>query len=80
MAKVLVKRFVRAAAAQTEFQFDFTHFAHVSLSFSLSLSHSFNFCFSFMLSPSLQVVQEYERAVIFRLGRLMQGGAKGPGE
>ncbi|KAI9588558.1 hypothetical protein GQX74_004403 [Glossina fuscipes] len=24
------------------------------------------------------VVQEYERAVIFRLGRLMQGGAKGP--
>jgi erythrocyte band 7 integral membrane protein len=25
------------------------------------------------------VVQEYERAVIFRLGRLMQGGAKGPG-
>jgi len=28
----------------------------------------------------LQVVQEYERAVIFRLGRLMQGGAKGPGE
>jgi hypothetical protein len=28
---------------------------------------------------SFQVVQEYERAVIFRLGRLMQGGAKGPG-
>ena len=27
----------------------------------------------------LQVVQEYERAVIFRLGRLPQGGAKGPG-
>ncbi|CRL03179.1 CLUMA_CG016297, isoform A [Clunio marinus] len=26
-----------------------------------------------------KVVQEYERAVIFRLGRLMQGGAKGPG-
>ncbi|VDM60571.1 unnamed protein product [Angiostrongylus costaricensis] len=26
-----------------------------------------------------QVVQEYERAVIFRLGRLMPGGAKGPG-
>lgn len=78
MAKVLGKRFVRAATAQTEFQFDFAHFAHVSLSFSLSLSHSFNF--SFMLSPSLQVVQEYERAVIFRLGRLMQGGAKGPGE
>ena len=28
---------------------------------------------------SSQVVQEYERAVIFRLGRLVQGGARGPG-
>lgn len=27
----------------------------------------------------VQVVQEYERAVIFRLGRLDGGGAKGPG-
>ena len=27
----------------------------------------------------VKVVQEYERAVIFRLGRLMPGGAKGPG-
>ena len=27
----------------------------------------------------MQVVQEYERAVIFRLGRLQPGGAKGPG-
>jgi len=27
----------------------------------------------------LQVVQEYERAVIFRLGRLLPVGAKGPG-
>ena len=27
----------------------------------------------------LQVVKEYERAVIFRLGRLRSGGAKGPG-
>ena len=26
-----------------------------------------------------KVVQEYERAVIFRLGRLLRGGAKGPG-
>ena len=26
-----------------------------------------------------KVVQEYERAVIFRLGRLLEGGAKGPG-
>jgi hypothetical protein len=28
----------------------------------------------------MQVVQEYERAVIFRLGRLVSGGAKGPGK
>ena len=27
----------------------------------------------------IKVVQEYERAVIFRLGRIRQGGAKGPG-
>ena len=27
----------------------------------------------------LQVVQEYERAVIFRLGRLLSGGSRGPG-
>ena len=27
----------------------------------------------------LQVVAEYERAVIFRLGRLRKGGSKGPG-
>ncbi|XP_053200786.1 band 7 protein AGAP004871-like isoform X2 [Panonychus citri] len=27
----------------------------------------------------IKVVQEYERAVIFRLGRLVKGGAKGPG-
>ena len=27
----------------------------------------------------VKVVQEYERAVIFRLGRLRSGGAKGPG-
>jgi len=29
---------------------------------------------------SVQVVQEYERAVIFRLGRIVKGGAKGPGK
>ena len=28
----------------------------------------------------LQVVQEYERAVIFRLGRLLSGGSRGPGK
>lgn len=28
---------------------------------------------------SLQIVKEYERAIIFRLGRIVKGGAKGPG-
>ena len=27
----------------------------------------------------IRIVQEYERAVIFRLGRLLSGGARGPG-
>ena len=30
-----------------------------------------------MIGP--QVVQEFERAVIFRMGRLLAGGARGPG-
>uniref|UniRef100_A0AC35G680 Band 7 domain-containing protein n=1 Tax=Panagrolaimus sp. PS1159 TaxID=55785 RepID=A0AC35G680_9BILA len=33
----------------------------------------------FSLFFCVKVVQEYERVVIFRLGRLMPGGAKGPG-
>ena len=33
----------------------------------------------FSLFFIVKVVQEYERAVIFRLGRLLSGGAKGPG-
>ncbi|XP_057315961.1 stomatin-like [Hydractinia symbiolongicarpus] len=39
----------------------------VAITFPLSLF----FC--------LKIVQEYERAVIFRVGRLVSGGAKGPG-
>uniref|UniRef100_F6YGS0 Band 7 domain-containing protein n=1 Tax=Ciona intestinalis TaxID=7719 RepID=F6YGS0_CIOIN len=35
--------------------------------------------FPFAICASVKVVQEYERAVIFRLGRLVSGGAKGPG-
>ena len=33
----------------------------------------------FSLFLTIKVVQEYERAVIFRVGRLVTGGAKGPG-
>ncbi|KAJ8300338.1 hypothetical protein KUTeg_021857 [Tegillarca granosa] len=36
--------------------------------------------FPFSLCFSIKVVQEYERAVIFRLGRVLSGGAKGPGD
>ncbi|CAF4153742.1 unnamed protein product [Rotaria sp. Silwood2] len=35
--------------------------------------------FPFSLCLCIKVVQEYERAVIFRLGRILPGGAKGPG-
>merc|ERR1719233_1006376 len=35
--------------------------------------------FPFTIWGCVKIVQEYERAVIFRLGRLKSGGAKGPG-
>jgi len=35
--------------------------------------------FPFSMFICIKVVTEYERAVIFRLGRLLPGGAKGPG-
>jgi len=35
--------------------------------------------FPFSLFFTIKVVQEYERAIIFRLGRLAPGGAQGPG-
>ncbi|KAL8612815.1 Mechanosensory protein 2 [Nucella lapillus] len=35
--------------------------------------------FPFSLVACIKIVQEYERAVIYRLGRLVPGGAKGPG-
>ncbi|XP_076090429.1 stomatin-like isoform X1 [Mytilus galloprovincialis] len=35
--------------------------------------------FPFSLAMCIKIVQEYERAVIFRLGRVLPGGAKGPG-
>ena len=43
------------------------------LPFLQSISNHTNCLFS------LKVVTEYERAVIFRLGRLRKGGSKGPG-
>ncbi|XP_066910549.1 stomatin-like isoform X2 [Clytia hemisphaerica] len=35
--------------------------------------------FPLSLFFTLKIVQEYERAVIFRVGRLVKGGARGPG-
>ena len=35
--------------------------------------------FPLSLLVTVKVVKEYERAVIFRLGRLLSGGARGPG-
>ncbi|CAF4973930.1 unnamed protein product, partial [Rotaria sp. Silwood1] len=35
--------------------------------------------FPFSLCVAIKVIQEYERAVIMRLGRILPGGAKGPG-
>ena len=44
------------------------------------LRKSFNpFLIAVIFNKKNQVAQEYERAVIFRLGRILQGGAKGPG-
>ena len=34
----------------------------------------------FIFAIILKVVQEYERAVMFRLGRILPGGARGPGK
>ena len=51
-------------------------FAHLLTVFSVLLIIS---TMPFSLFFIVKVVQEYERAVIFRLGRLRAGGAKGPG-
>jgi erythrocyte band 7 integral membrane protein len=35
--------------------------------------------FPFSLCCCLRVIQEYQRSVVFRLGRILNGGSKGPG-
>ena len=37
------------------------------------------FPYSFITPYIKEIIQEYERAVIFRLGRILPGGARGPG-
>ena len=51
-------------------------FAHVLTFFSLVL---ILVTLPFSLVFVVKVVQEYERAVMFRLGLLLSGGARGPG-
>ena len=55
---------------------------HGFLAWVLTMSSIVLCVLSFPLSMffCVKVVQEYERAVIFRLGRLLHGGAKGPGK
>ena len=46
----------------------------------LAISYLLILCtFPLSLCVCIKVVQEYERAVMFRLGRILSGGAKGPG-
>ena len=33
----------------------------------------------YILASSIRILREYERGVIFRLGRVLGGGVKGPG-
>nr|XP_045254549.1 stomatin-like [Macaca fascicularis] len=45
---------------------------------------AFSFLFTVITFPisiwmCIKIIKEYERAIIFRLGRILQGGAKGPG-
>merc|ERR1719195_2430957 len=51
-------------------------FAHFLTAISLLLVAAM---LPFSLFFVVKVVQEYERSVIFRLGRLLSGGARGPG-
>ena len=32
-----------------------------------------------ILANAIRILREYERGVVFRLGRLVQGGVRGPG-
>lgn len=54
------------------------HALFLHLQFMKNSARHEKFSLSLSLNP-FKVVQEYERAVIFRLGRLVTGGARGPG-
>lgn len=56
---------------------DETHFCEIILTIISYILVLVTFPFS--LFVSIKIVKEYERAVIFRLGRLLDGGTRGPG-
>ncbi|CAF5181475.1 unnamed protein product, partial [Rotaria magnacalcarata] len=61
-------------ASSTAHEMDFCSLVLIGLSYILmfvTIPFSMFFC--------IKIVQEYERAVILRLGRILPGGAKGPG-
>ena len=77
-----MKRKKIRGAKQKNFQvhiFTFSTEIFFSLHFSI-IQKGYEGFYTFVDNSSVQVVQEYERAVIFRIGRLLPGGAKGPGE
>ncbi|XP_048778779.2 band 7 protein AGAP004871-like isoform X4 [Ostrea edulis] len=67
---------VKGQQTQYEADGDIGCCGYVLMGFSYILVALF---FPFSLCLTIKVVQEYERAVIFRLGRVLPGGAKGPG-
>jgi erythrocyte band 7 integral membrane protein len=61
-------------AVKSEDEYGCCHYFLIGLSYLLSIIF-----FPVALCTNIKIVQEYERAVIFRLGRLLPGGARGPG-
>ncbi|KFD54853.1 hypothetical protein M514_04287, partial [Trichuris suis] len=68
------ERFAPPYLGEKENELGFCHWILIVLSWFLLIA-----TFPFSLFFCLTVVKEYERAVIFRLGRLLPGGARGPG-
>uniref|UniRef100_A0A5S6R2E0 PHB domain-containing protein n=1 Tax=Trichuris muris TaxID=70415 RepID=A0A5S6R2E0_TRIMR len=68
------ERFAPSYLGEKEHELGFCHWILIVLSWFLLIA-----TFPISLFFCLTVVKEYERAVIFRLGRLLPGGARGPG-
>ncbi|XP_051492363.1 stomatin [Apus apus] len=64
----------RRAAGDVDSDLGFCGWILVMASFFFTLV-----TFPISIWMSIKIVKEYERAVIFRLGRIVKGGAKGPG-